>query len=149
MPVLGSVFLGDAHHHRVFTTTPPTSPPPSSASPSFTFRAPQARADSASAMDKPKLEVDASLPAVISPEISLELRLRWLEALLLGVRQDATKETRKHATEGRATNENGQKRESIIRRAEEVQRRLNGIVASNDGFKRFMEHCLLILPDVA
>lgn len=145
MPVLGSVFLGDAHHHRVFSTTPPTSPPPPSGSPSFTFRAQQARADSTSAMDEPKLQVEAPLPAEISPEVSLELRLRWLEALLLGVRQDATREARKHATEGRAAREDAQKRESLFRRAEEVQRRLDAIVASNEGVRRFMEHCLFDL----
>ncbi|KAF8532012.1 hypothetical protein JB92DRAFT_3080807 [Gautieria morchelliformis] len=137
MPVLGSVFLGDAHHHRVFSTTPPTSPPPPS-EPSFTFRAQPARADSASAMDmdQSKLEVETPIPSEISPEVSLELRLRWLEALLLGVRQEA----RKLGVEGRATKEDAQKGEPLFRRAEEVQRGLDAIVASNDGLKRFMEH---------
>jgi hypothetical protein len=165
MTVLGSVFLGDAHHHRVFSTTPPTSPPPSSPSRGFTIRAQQARADAYSAMDQAMPDIETSEPAEISPrvapgrftiraeqaraeispEVTLELRIRWLEALLLGVRQDATKETRKHATEGRAAKEEAQQRESLFRRAEDVRRRLDSIVASNDGLKRFMDHCPLLL----
>jgi hypothetical protein len=144
MPVLGSVFLGDAHHHRVFSTTPPTSPPPPpSAEPSFTFRAQPARADSAAAMDmdQPKLEVETPKPSEISPGVSLELRLRWLEALLLGVRRDAAREARKLGAEGKAIKEDAKKGEPLFRRAEEVQRGLDAIVASNDGLKRFMEHC--------
>ena len=175
MTVLGSVFLGDAHHHRVFSTTPPTSPPPSSLSPGFPVRAQQAGAEAVSSMDELKSDTQTSLPpeissrltlesipvqaqqgraamdqpvieglvAEISPEVTLELRVRWLEALLLGIRPEATREVRKHVTEGRGTKEEAQKRESLFRRAEDVQRRLDAIVTSNDGLKRFMEHCSL------
>ena len=146
MTVLGSVFLGDAHHHRVFSTTPPTSPPPSSTSPSFGVGAQQARADSAPAMNEPQLGIETSSPAEISPEVTLELRIRWLEALLLGVRQDATREARKHAVEGKTKKEDGKMSESLFRRAEDVQRKLDEIVAGNDGLKRFMGHCAWFPP---
>ncbi|KAF8589733.1 hypothetical protein K439DRAFT_1404726 [Ramaria rubella] len=163
MTVLGSVFLGDAHHHRVFSTTPPTSPPPASGSPSFSFRAQQIRAKSDSDSDldpeptmetvtvaEPKPEIDLSPPTEISPAVSLELRLRWLEALLLGVRRDAAKETSKG---GRTAREEAQKQESLYRRAEDVQQKLETIVESNDGFKRFMEqydqHAQFLTPSFA
>ena len=128
MTVLGSVFLGDAHHHRVFTTSPPTSPTPSLGSTSFVFRAQQAHA-------LPDPEMPPSSPAPISSAASLELRLRWLEALLLGVRSDTASEQRDGAG-GRADSA-----DTLFRRAEYVQRRLDAIVASNDGLMRFMEHC--------
>jgi len=73
----------------------------------------------------------ASVP-VIDPALSLELRLRWLEAILLGVRQDAKDRKGKEKP-----NERG---ETLIRLAEDIQRRLDTTVESNDGLKRFMEH---------
>jgi hypothetical protein len=77
-----------AHSRLVRTSIPPytqakpaleTSEPaeisPQMAPGSFTIRAEQARAE-------------------ISPEVTLELRIGWLEALLWGVRQEATRERR-------------------------------------------------------
>jgi len=77
-------------------------------------------------------------PPEISPSVSLELRLRWLEALLLGVRQEAAREGRKGPRNGKGAEE--KRKESLYRRAEDVQRRLDAIVSTNDGLKRFMEH---------
>ncbi|KAJ7694912.1 hypothetical protein B0H14DRAFT_3100584 [Mycena olivaceomarginata] len=64
-----------------------------------------------------------SQPPVVDSALSLELRLRWLEAILLGVKQEFGSG------------------ETLLRSAEDVQKRLIGIVNSNDGLKRFMDHC--------
>jgi hypothetical protein len=72
---------------------------------------------------------------VIDPALSLELRLRWLEAILLGVRQD-TKDRKKLSELKHG--------ETLIRLAEDIQRRLDAAVESNEGLKRFMDHCASI-----
>lgn len=78
-------------------------------------------------------------PAVIDPALSLELRLRWLEAILLGVRQDA-KDRR-----GKEKLNQLQDGETLIKLAEDAQRRLESSVENNDGLKRFMDHCVYSL----
>lgn len=69
---------------------------------------------------------------VIDPALSLELRLRWLEAIVLGVQAKERKPKGKSYDLKRG--------ETLIRTAEDVQKRLDRIVESNDGFKRFIEH---------
>jgi len=69
---------------------------------------------------------------VIDPVLSLELRLRWLEAILLGVKPDSRDRKGKEEKLGNA--------ETISRAAEEIQQRLNTVVDGNDGIKKFMEH---------
>ncbi|KAF9006172.1 hypothetical protein BDQ17DRAFT_1389735 [Cyathus striatus] len=71
-------------------------------------------------------------PAVIDPELALELRLRWLEAIVLGVKQDAKAKAREveHLRHG----------ETLVRLVEDLQRRLNAIVEGNEGLKKFMDH---------
>ncbi|KIY51859.1 hypothetical protein FISHEDRAFT_17432, partial [Fistulina hepatica ATCC 64428] len=61
----------------------------------------------------------------INPEVALELRLRWLEALLVGAGKDARDVKRA---------------DTIMKTAEDIQHRLDVIVQGNDGLKRFMEH---------
>ncbi|KAI6126408.1 hypothetical protein EV401DRAFT_1854789 [Pisolithus croceorrhizus] len=84
------------------------------------------------------------LPASIDPVLSLELRIRWLEALLVGVRQDL-RERR-----GRDKLSDLKDGETLIRLAENVQHRLNGVIESNDSLKRFMNqydrHAHLLTP---
>jgi hypothetical protein len=85
-------------------------------------------------------EIEPVSPMPISPAVSLELRVKWLEALLLGVRQE-TKDTGNRAPEGKGAKEETQKRLSLFRRVEDVQKKLDAAVASNEGLKRFMDHC--------
>lgn len=75
-------------------------------------------------------------PSTIDPVLSLELRLRWLEALLLGVRHETRdrKGREKPASELKPG-------ESLIHLAGDVQRRLNNVVESNDGLKKFIHQC--------
>jgi len=74
-------------------------------------------------------------PSIIDPALSLELRLRWLEAILLGVRQDAKDSRGKDKV---VELKNG---DTLLRVAEDIQRRLDAVVDSNDGLKRFMDSC--------
>ena len=70
-----------------------------------------------------------SPPTRIDPLIALELRLRWLEALILGVKQDLGRASLKHG-------------ETVSRLAETVQRKLNKAVQGNEGLTKFMDQCM-------
>lgn len=115
MNVLGSVFLGDAGRYRTITaspTSPPISPIPNTA---------------CTGKD--------SAPLSIDPELSLELRVRWLEVLLLGIKQDVSI--------AKVKERSGLKHDgsTLSVKTEEIQKRLNGIVESNDGLRKFMYRC--------
>lgn len=149
MSTLGSVFLGDFQRHRVLSSTPPSSPPPVSGTDGDT----QTMAASSSQHledvleslndTEPPAKTSTSLsdgrapsgPTHIDPVLSLELRLRWLEALLLGVRQDT------RDRKGRDKPPELKPGDSLIQLAANVQRRLNAVVESNDGLKKFMHQC--------
>ncbi|KAA1469119.1 hypothetical protein DENSPDRAFT_857717 [Dentipellis sp. KUC8613] len=97
-------------------------------------------------LDSPIPE-DPALPAAPPPNIapvqSLEMRLRWLEALVYGVRQDAGKDGRsRHSRLISGTDKRIElkKGETLIRSAEEAQRRMDNIVEGNDGLRRFIDH---------
>lgn len=151
MVVLGSVFLGDAHQRRVFPTTPPTSPPPIGDSPlrvQQALRVPDT-SDMSELGDVNPVQTQAQpqierIPS-ISPELSLELRIRWLEALLFGVRQELTKESRNRRSDeiSRAFKDGlgiG-KNATLLRKAEEIQRKLNATIQSHEGVRKFMDRC--------
>ncbi|KAF7309778.1 hypothetical protein MIND_00349700 [Mycena indigotica] len=128
MSNLGTVFLGD-NRRRVFsstasnsTGTPPSSPPPTSMSSSF----------NPASIVTPALSSPKPPTPAIDPALSLELRLRWLEAILVGVKQQDTRKGKEREGLGRG--------ETLLRAAENLQKRLNTIVTANDGLKRFMEH---------
>lgn len=151
MSALGSVFLGDFQRHRVLSSTPPSSPPPvSSFDGSTTIMAVASSEHSEDVLESldgtespaktsesalPPEGRDPTGPTHIDPVLSLELRLRWLEALLLGVRQDA------RDRKGREKPSELKPGESLIQLAGNVQRRLNAIVESNDGLNKFMHQC--------
>ncbi|EIN09645.1 hypothetical protein PUNSTDRAFT_66122 [Punctularia strigosozonata HHB-11173 SS5] len=82
-----------------------------------------------------------SFPPTIDPALSLELRLRWLEALLFGV----------HDRKGKAPEL--RRGETLLRKAEELQRRLDALVENNDGLKRFVtgyeQHAQYLTPSFA
>lgn len=74
----------------------------------------------------PPIPAEATAPEskpVIDSPLSLELRLRWLEALILGVKQTNV-DSGKH---------------NIIRSAEDIRKRLDTVVQSNDGLRKFMD----------
>ncbi|KAK7012215.1 hypothetical protein R3P38DRAFT_3019916 [Favolaschia claudopus] len=142
MANIGSAFLGDSKRRRVLSTgtrsTPPSSPPPSGMSSVFSAipsPPPPTIPESPSHQSKP----------VVDSALSLELRLRWLEAILLGVKHEPSSKGKERETLSRG--------ETLIRAAEDLQKRLTSIVNTNDGLKRFMDHydqhAHLLTPDYA
>lgn len=124
MSVLGSVFLGDAQRH--LGLSPPTSPatsPPSNA-PSFSSNM---NAVNNGALDVVGTESASLLP--IDPALSLELRVRWLEVLLLGVKQEQS------ASAAKAS------KTTLVRGAEELHGKLDEVTQANDGLRKFMDRC--------
>ncbi|CUA72153.1 hypothetical protein RSOLAG22IIIB_00816 [Rhizoctonia solani] len=68
-------------------------------------------------------------PVSVSPELMLELRLRWLEALVLGIDKDGNAAPpREHDIAGG----------TLVRKVNQAQRALDDIVKTNDGLRKFM-----------
>lgn len=150
MSAIGSVFLGDFQRHRIISSTPPPSSPPpgqlahqmsvASASQSLEERVEplddvqsELSAEQPIAAVTPLAQLEPSTaPLAIDPVLSLELRLRWLEALLLGVRQDA------RDRKGKDKVPELKHGETLIHLAGDVQRRLDNVIQSNDSLQRFM-----------
>ncbi|KAK7687629.1 hypothetical protein QCA50_008843 [Cerrena zonata] len=121
MSALGSIFLGDVQRQRILaSSTPPSSPPPS-VSPSAISHFPDILNLSPKHRDQPA-------PSQISPALSLDLRVRWLETLLFGAKQDCK-------TRGVEISN-----PSLLRGIEDLQHKIDTIVQGNDGLRRFMEH---------
>ncbi|KAG5634510.1 hypothetical protein H0H81_001703 [Sphagnurus paluster] len=154
MASIGSVFLGDVQRHRILsnTSTPPSSPPPSSPPPSSISAVfPSRPSPKSQAQPRRNMSMESEIekptpPASIDPALALDLRLRWLEALLLGVNtaRDKKGKDRQPAELAGST---------LSRTAEDLQRRLDAVVEGNDGLKRFMaqydQHAHLLTPAFA
>ncbi|KAK0188948.1 hypothetical protein F5146DRAFT_688074 [Armillaria mellea] len=144
MANIGSVFLGDSKRIRVLSSssTPPSSPPLSGSSMSAIMagRSPTQSPQPVPTSPEPS---PGAKERRIDPALSLELRLRWLEAIVFGVKHDR-KGKEKEKVHGDQT---------LIRAAETLQRTLDTIVESNDGLKRFMsryeQHAHLLTPSFA
>ncbi|KAG8733938.1 hypothetical protein FRC11_014882 [Ceratobasidium sp. 423] len=68
-------------------------------------------------------------PVSVSPELMLELRLRWLEALVLGIGKDGN---------AAAPREQDIAGGTLVRRLNQAQRALDDVVKTNDGLRKFM-----------
>ncbi|TCD69105.1 hypothetical protein EIP91_008747 [Steccherinum ochraceum] len=120
MTGFGSVFLGDVQRSRILSTsTPPSSPPPDLSPSAQQFTG--IHFDSLDEMENP-----TEPPTTIAPALSMDLRIRWLETLVNGTKQGA--------------NSHGRTNVSLVRGVEELKRRLDGIVHSSEGLRRFMDH---------
>jgi len=77
----------------------------------------------------------------IDPALSLELRVRWLEVLLLGVKQEQSASGAKTA------------KTTLVKGAEELHGKLDEVVQANDGLRKFMDrydrHADLLTPSFA
>ncbi|CDO68407.1 hypothetical protein BN946_scf184815.g54 [Trametes cinnabarina] len=133
MTAIGSVFLGDVQRQRVLSSsTPPSSPPPhltTNNGPPHSF----SDVDIDDAVDG--INPSTAFPPSITPMLSLELRLRWLETLLFGAKHDALEQVSKAAAKGEKLKEG----DTLVRRAEDLQRRLDNVIQNSDSLKRFME----------
>lgn len=130
MSAIGSVFLGDVQRHRnLSSSTPPSSPPPHlSTNTTHSF----SDLDDMEDQKPPALAVPA-----ISPILSLELRLRWLETLLFGAKHEAQEQAAKSGSKTDKLKDG----DTLARRAEDLQRRLEQVAQSSDALKRFMDRC--------
>ncbi len=144
MAHIGSVFLGDSKRHRLLSSsTPPSSPPPTSAmshpgvlsalpspnSPSFAAASSSAEAPNASSNASFAQGIlSREPPPAIDPVTALELRLRLLESLVVGLDPDE-----KAKQDLRA--------QTLAKSAENVKRTVDKYVEGNDTLKRFINHC--------
>ncbi|RDB20846.1 hypothetical protein Hypma_012052 [Hypsizygus marmoreus] len=148
---IGSVFLGDFQRHRILSSssaTPPSSPPPSSPPSSISAFFPHPMPANHHDPTPPKPPPHPT----IDPELALDLRLRWLEAILLGVKQDYSSARDRKGKEREKPYELSHG-ETLCRITEDLQRRLDAVVEGNDGLKRFMsqydQHAHLLTPAFA
>ena len=168
MASIGSVFLGDVQRLRVFSTsTPPSSPPASSRYTGIPSPPPIQNSgknnDNDSVVDDdvettaeaaapPKTDVNPQKAPTINPMLALELRLRWLEALVLGLPENNPARAASHRKLGSAPLRKSKRSadekaallkhgETLVRLADDVQNRLDAIVEANEGLKRFMAQC--------
>jgi len=133
MANIGSVFLGDVQRNRLRSSgstpgsTPPSSPPPTSLA-------------SRGAIHSSPRQEKFTPPPHLGPTQSLELRVRWLEAILYGAKHD---ELLAGLGERKPELKRG---ETLIRAAEHAQRRMNDIASAYDVLRRFIGHCESFLP---
>jgi hypothetical protein len=144
MATIGSVFLGDVQRNRLRSSgstpvsTPPSSPPPISLTSRDATHSPPDPAIPDSILEpeqgKPTLQPH------LAPEQSLELRVRWLEAILYGAKHE-------ESLAGLRERKPGLKRgESLVRATKHAQRRMNDIASNYDVLRRFIAHCELFPP---
>lgn len=79
------------------------------------------------------LDIDDAAGSSITPEVSLDLRLRWLETLMFGAKQDGQAQRGSQAQTSNST-------PTLARGADDLKRRLEAIVQNSEGLKRFLEH---------
>lgn len=127
MANIGSAFLGDLQAQRIRQLASPSSSPPSSPPPHSSF-------SQVLSVPPPPQDVLPPTPLTrinIDPELALELRIRWLEALIHGP-------------------DPGRKRKETVgttlaRLTEDVKKRLDAIVEPNDSLKKFIDTCMSLL----
>ncbi|KAI0260092.1 hypothetical protein BC834DRAFT_902306 [Gloeopeniophorella convolvens] len=147
MATIGSVFLGDVQRNRLRSSgSTPGSTPPSSPPPAITTTQGMMQPLPPSILEFDP-EVDALPPQMavppqpapapqppLAPAQSLELRVRWLEALLYGVKAEDTlaRPGERHASLKRG--------DTVARAAERAQRRLGDLAGAHDPVRKFLAH---------
>ena len=96
------------------------------------------RVVSNSSMSPPSSPSTLQQSMMISPEVALDLRIRWLEALVKGVN---IREEQPIDVKQRVNGVGKAKDTDLARRIEEIQSKLDGIVEGNDSLKLFMQYC--------
>jgi hypothetical protein len=95
----------------------------------------------------------------IDPELALELRVRWLEAIVLGLKQQVQLDPNGPGLGSSAVGVGGGRKgkakepnaasllkhgETLLRLAENVQKQLESAVEGNEGLSKFMDKCTYI-----
>ena len=135
MANIGSVFLGDVQRVRLRSSgstpssTPPSSPPPTQ---SISRPGPPSLPSLTTALPP---EESISQEHHLGPAQSLELRVRWLEALIYGAKHDGSlaglHERKPELKRG----------ETLLRAAEHAHRRMNDVASSHDALRKFISQC--------
>ncbi|KAH8978086.1 hypothetical protein EDB86DRAFT_3065641 [Lactarius hatsudake] len=143
MANIGSVFLGDVQRVRLTGSTPPASPPPTLSPPS------QPHLTTALDTPSPALPAEGSISQEhhLGPTQSLELRVRWLEALIYGAKHD---EILAGLHERKPELKRG---ETLLRAAEHAYRRMNDVASTHDALRKFLsqyeQHAQYLTPAFA
>lgn len=154
MANIGSVFLGDVQRVRLRSSgstpgsTPPSSPPPT-LSVSHPGTPSYPRLEFASDTPSPALPPEDSISQErhLGPTQSLELRVRWLEALIYGAKHDQSlaglHERKPELKRG----------ETLLRAAEHAHRRMNDVAGAHDALRKFIsqyeQHAQYLTPAFA
>jgi hypothetical protein len=156
---IGSVFLGDLLRNPF--SSPPSSPPPDGDSGNMTMDSiDELTADdlfmaakheqhsepgaevilpvSAPLAPLAKERIPPPAPANVDPETALKLRILWLEALLFGPRNAIDKES---GARKLYLSTSLRPNHTLVRDVADIQKRLDVIVAANDGLRQFVTQC--------
>jgi hypothetical protein len=141
MANIGSVFLGDVQRLRLKSSgstpssTPPSSPPPTQ---SASRPGPTSLPSLATALPP---EESISHEHHLGPTQSLELRVRWLEALIYGAKHDGPLAAGLHERKPEL-----KRGETLLRAAEHTHRRMNDVASTHDPLRKFISQCELLPP---
>lgn len=168
-----------SRHFSNSTSTPPSSPPPTGMATSHSGArastsplakqafedldlddatdAPEASTSQPRTASNTILNVDLNaLPPAgprkpIDPQLALELRVRWLEAIVCGLPTVSSSGNTKRGIVNRGKGKekadtSRTRTETLVRLAENVQRELEAAVEGNEGLKKFMDHCACAIP---
>ena len=120
MASIGSVFLGDVQRVRLRSSgSTPASTPPSSPPPTQSLSRPG-----------PPQEQEHHL----APTQSLQLRLRWLEALIYGAKHESLAGLHERKPDLK-------RGETLLRAAEHAHRRMNDVASAHDALRKFISQC--------
>lgn len=90
-----------------------------------------------------------SRPPTVDPVTSLELRVRWLEALVSGMSGVDPHSAGHHHSKSKADDLKEKEKEEnarnfgLLRKVDQVQQQLDQVVEENDQLRRFMSKCEL------
>jgi hypothetical protein len=128
---MATVFLGDVQRVRLKSSgSTPASTPPSSPPPTLSISRPD-----------PPTNLATVLPSIsqehrLGPNQSLELRVRWLEALIYGAKHESLAGLHERKAELK-------RGETLLRAAEHTHRRMNDVASTHDALRKFVNQCEL------
>ncbi len=138
MANIGSVFLGDVQRVRLRSSgSTPGSTPPSSPPPTLSISRPGPPSHPTAAWPP---EESISQEHHLGSTQSLQLRVRWLEALIYGAKHD---ESLTGLHERKPELKRG---ETLLRAAEHAHRRMNDVASTHDALRKFLSQCEQLPP---
>lgn len=136
-----TIFMGEGTPRQTLLRSPRSDSP---------FSSPELPSLNASLLQQQAAALLPSRPPTVHPITSLELRVRWLEALVAGMGGVDPHSAGHHHSKSRAEGlKEKEKEESmrnfgLLRKVDQVQRQLDQVVEENDQLRRFMTKCASI-----